>query len=264
MSNEIEQIVVALDSKLIRAQEAVFSKIKEAVTSCQEAGASEKLLRSIDDIGSEFKSFITEIRSCISDVKSLFADVHYKLDDQESYSRRNCILLHGIQETQNECVEDLVQTAVNSLKIPNWSLSVDMIDRCHRIGPKEKAVRPILVKFISYANRHKIWVNKKKCKGKKFYFTESLTKIRMALYKQCKENLPKASIWTNDGRIYILMEDGSKKVITNADQLKKIISSLEETDNNVEKVTKEDLELAINEETIQRTLRSSNKKAQNN
>ena len=54
------------------------------------------------------------------------------VDKQEQYSRRNCILIHGVKEMQNEDTDEVV---VNKLKSEmDLEISPGDIDRTHRIG----------------------------------------------------------------------------------------------------------------------------------
>ena len=68
----------------------------------------------------------------------------------------------------------------------NEKLDVDIIlrdlERTYRIGePKttREKTRPIIMKFVRYNDRNRVFRNKKKLKGQKISITESLTKIRM-------------------------------------------------------------------------------------
>ena len=54
------------------------------------------------------------------------------IDKQEQYSRRNCILIHGVKKNQNEDTDEVV---VNKLKSEmNIEIFSGNIDRTHRIG----------------------------------------------------------------------------------------------------------------------------------
>ena len=68
----------------------------------------------------------------------------------------------------------------------NEKLDVDIIlrdlERTYRIGePKttREKTRPIIMKFVRYNDRNRVFRNEKKLKGQKISITESLTKIRM-------------------------------------------------------------------------------------
>ena len=130
--------------------------------------------------------------------KSLTSDV----DELEQYSRRNCLLLHGVQENENENTDDIV------LKTMSEELDIEIkendLDRTHRIGNrnrKDGKPRAIIVKFTRYATRNKIYSNKKKLKGKNFLMTESLTSRRYHLLKEAQEKYGVKNVWTSDGRI---------------------------------------------------------------
>ena len=70
------------------------------------------------------------------------------IDQQGQYSRRNCLLIHGVEENSNEDTGKLV------LNIINNNLEIEVaIDRTHRLGDpkkKKKKVWPIIVKFVWY------------------------------------------------------------------------------------------------------------------
>ena len=81
--------------------------------------------------------------------KSLTSDV----DELEQYSRRNCLLLHGVQENENENTDDIV------LKTMSEELDIEIkendLDRTHRIGNrnrKDGKPQAIIVKFTHYAS----------------------------------------------------------------------------------------------------------------
>ena len=64
--------------------------------------------------------------------------------------------------------------------------------------------RPIIARFISYRQRKQIYDAKKKLKGQKTLVTESLTKSRYELFKQCRESFGVKNTWTVDGRVGVL------------------------------------------------------------
>ena len=133
--------------------------------------------------------------------KSLTSDV----DELEQYSRRNCLLCHGIQENENENTDDIV------LKTMSEELDIEIkendLDRTHRIGNRSrKDYKPcaIIVKYTRYAIQNKIYSNKRKSKWKNFLITESLTSRCYKLLKLAHEKY----VWTSDGRILFKQKDG--------------------------------------------------------
>ena len=140
----------------------------------------------------------------MSDPNTSVKNLENQLDRQEQYSRRNCILIHGITETQDENTDDI------SLRTINEHLELELtekeLDRTHRIGnPKSgnKRPRPIIVKFARYNIRRKIFVYEKRLKNSGISITESLTKGRMNFFKKQKTNLDNA--WTLMEECVIIM-----------------------------------------------------------
>ena len=130
--------------------------------------------------------------------KSLKSDV----DELEQYSRRNYLLLHGVQENKNENTDNIVlKTMSEELDI---KIEENDLDRTNRIGSRNKeAGKPpaIIVKFTRYAIQNKIYSNKKKLKGKNVLITESLTSRRYNFLKEAQEKYGVKNVWTSDGRI---------------------------------------------------------------
>ena len=60
------------------------------------------------------------------------------VDDIQQYSRRNCLLVHGLKKDKNESTDDLVLNLFNE----KLGVAVDnsMIDRSHRLGLKEDKI----------------------------------------------------------------------------------------------------------------------------
>ena len=88
------------------------------------------------------------------------------MEKQEQYSRRNCILLHGLKEEMNESTNDRV------LKLFREELNEDVLladlDRTHRIGKKSDSSSkppPVIVKFARCNIREKVFKSKKKTQG---------------------------------------------------------------------------------------------------
>ena len=83
------------------------------------------------------------------------------LDRQEQYSRRNCLLTHGLPESKNENTDELVIDTIKEKM--GEELEKDEIDRSHRLGaPKNNGKsRPIIIKFLRYYTRSRFYKKKK-------------------------------------------------------------------------------------------------------
>ena len=104
-----------------------------------------------------------------------------QVNRQEQYSRQNYIRIHGITEGNEENTDDL------ALKFFKEKLDIELtqrdLDRTHRISKNDKKnnrPRPVIVKFIRYNDRKKIFSKKKQLKISRISIAESLTKLRMS------------------------------------------------------------------------------------
>lgn len=178
----------------------------------------------------------TELSKSYANLEKKFKKLDDKLDDQEQYSRRNCILIHGIKETEDEnTTMEALNIFNNSMKL-NPIMHATYIDRSHRLGPRRMATdqpaangqkqkprpRPIIVKFISSNARVAVLKNKKKLKGSGILVTESLTVKRQQLLREAKSLESVEATWTIDGRIHCQLKNKKHVVITTKDDLNHI------------------------------------------
>ena len=125
-----------------------------------------------------------------------------EIDELEQYSRRNCLVIHDIKETEGECTDRIV------VKTFSEELGVNVIeedlDRGHRLGKAKRDDNwpwPIIVKFARYAVSSKVFSNKRKLKGKNLLITESLTVSRIKLSDEARKKYGVRNVWSYDGRI---------------------------------------------------------------
>ena len=131
-----------------------------------------------------------------------------EIDELEQYSRRNCLTLHGVNESNDENTNEIkIKTFSEELGV---KIKEDDIDTSHRLGkPKRKdsKPRPIIVKFARYAVRREIFINKRNLKGKRLLITESLTSSRMQLLGDAQTKYGIRNVWTSDGRVMVKEND---------------------------------------------------------
>ena len=119
---------------------------------------------------------ISKLEQRIKDLESENKGFSASIDELEQYSRRKCLLLHGIKE---ESKEDTGDVAIKSLS-QNADIELDKkdADRTHHAGKPSHSDRkpdPIITKFARYNVRRDVYSNKRKLKGKNFLITETLT-----------------------------------------------------------------------------------------
>ena len=107
------------------------------------------------------------------------------VEAMEQYSRRNCIIIHGLEQKQNE---DTDQLAINFFK-NRLKVNVDHrdLDRTHRLPSANK---PLIVKFARHNIKEKVYTDKTNLRGTKMLVTESLTRVRLRMHQKV-EKLPK-------------------------------------------------------------------------
>jgi hypothetical protein len=94
------------------------------------------------------------------------------------------------------------------------SVNPVLLGRAHRIGPHKASSdsypRPIIVRFLSYQERDKVWRSKKQLKGSGFLVTESLTAARKKVLQAAKDMLGPRNVWTQDGKIVMMRQNGTR------------------------------------------------------
>ena len=157
----------------------------------------------------EKEEIIKILEGKVNNLTETVAKLVKEADNHEQYSRRNCLLVHGLPENTLENTDDLAFTMFkNEMDIEMFS---DDIGRSHRIGKQKddpNKVRPAIDKLTRYNDRNKIFRNKKRLKGKKMLITESFTGLRMSKLKEARDEFGFRNVWSTDGRI-LYKEEGS-------------------------------------------------------
>ena len=132
-----------------------------------------------------FESWKKEKAVLISQITELKAEYELKFDEVEQYSRRSCLIMTCVKEGQEESTDKIVlDIFLNNLGV---RFDLSEIDRSHRLGPKKTDLdrnvsnRPIIIKFISYRSRQKVYKVKKKLKDSSYSIFDNLTKRRSSL-----------------------------------------------------------------------------------
>ena len=178
-------------------------KVTESLTSMSDRfDKFEEALKEKEDKIKELEDRINSLEEKNEDLITKNHDFCIKIDDLEQYSRRNCLLLHGVKEDDEENTDEIVlRTVAEEIGI---EINEQDIDRTHRLGKpnrKDGKPRPIIVKFTRYAVRNKVYTYKRNLKGKRLLITESLTAYRMKLLIEAQEKFGVKNVWTSDGRI---------------------------------------------------------------
>lgn len=199
--------------------ETIANKIKPDVTQ----SIYESVSTDISSINDEIKALRTEL----GHVKSEKNQLETRVEDAEQYSRRNCLLLHGVPENTGENTTSVVIGTINDRL--GLDLERNHLDRTHRLGrpkrPDDTKPRPIIIKFVSYTERSQVYATKRKLKGTSMLISENLTVKRMEIFRAARLMAKEGKIsstWTQDGRITVLTNQDRKVIIKSLPDLDKL------------------------------------------
>ena len=114
-----------------------------------------------------------------------------RVEEQEQYSRRVSLRIQGIPLPSTGSKEDCVKKVNDVFQKLDCGVTIDSIDRAHRIGPKIKSddgsppKQQMIVKFTSFRDRTKVYRARKKSDDVKIRL--DLTKKRIALLNKASE-----------------------------------------------------------------------------
>ncbi|KAI5635270.1 hypothetical protein NE865_11962 [Phthorimaea operculella] len=131
-------------------------------------------------LSADFLAFRTFVVASFGALQMQIEMLSADLDGMEMRSRRKMLLLHGVQESDDEdTVAAVISVAHKHLSLPE--LHAKDIRRAHRMGRLSTASnkpRPVLVKFVDTKTRDSAWMSKVGLKGTGITLSEFLTPRR--------------------------------------------------------------------------------------
>ncbi|XP_077989357.1 uncharacterized protein LOC144443689 [Glandiceps talaboti] len=192
----------------------------------------------------EFLSYFEAGGAVTSGIVSVFtvcnfcAELEKSQDEQDQYSRRENIEIHGIPEIQDERTDDITLAVLQPI-YPG--ITINDIQVTHRIGKQQqdrRRHRPIIVRFVNRRIRDKVYKDRKRMKHtttdklgyetkNNIYINENLTSRKRNLMKKAndrRKTLNYKFLWTQNGNIYTRKDQSSMSVvIRNEADLPKIV-----------------------------------------
>uniref|UniRef100_A0A147BIZ2 Myosin light chain kinase n=1 Tax=Ixodes ricinus TaxID=34613 RepID=A0A147BIZ2_IXORI len=156
----------------------------------------EKRLEAIEASTSKIKDLSRELNDTQGKLVHLEATVvklESKIDDLENRSRRNNLVIYGVEESNAETEQHLMEKVVEGFFKSKMSVEVKSLERIHRLGRVARGKpRPIILRFGNYNERQNVLRNAKKLKGTRIFINEDFSKnvrmIRKKLWESAKEN----------------------------------------------------------------------------
>lgn len=188
-----------------------------------------KLQGEISNLKEVVEGLAGELSKKDEEINKLMTTIHDGLDEREQYSRRNNIRFFGMQERDNEDTDTLILDLATRLKVP---LELYHIDRSHRVGKLGDKPRPIIVKFVSYAERSALFRSKKALKGTGITIREDLTKVRLDILKSAVSSYTNKAVWTNDGVIMVKVGNARPHRLKTEREFDKLLQRYPPSDNS--------------------------------
>lgn len=176
----------------------------------------------LQQLAKDFQQFKSVMRAAVNLLRAQIAHLSSLTDEMESRSRRKFLMFRGVKETAGENTGDIVCDIINSkLKLP---LTTKDIQFSFRLGTKTSdRPRPVLVKFASRDSRNEVWHSKKGLKDTTISLAEFLTPIRRRIFSEGRRLYGIRRCWSQDGVIFVKLDDGSPQRILSELQLKEFV-----------------------------------------
>ena len=158
-----------------------------------------------------------------------------KIDDQEQYSRRQCLRIKGFEVNENESTKDCEKIVKDYIKNLKVDIEDREYDRIHRIGKIQnnngKSVQSIIVKFKGFQSRTDVYRARSKNKDSKVKIRLDLTHRRSVLlekaYAKTEGNVKVKFVFADiNCSLCVHTSDGQWKYFNSMDEFERIICKL--------------------------------------
>ena len=177
----------------------------------------------------------------IETLKEELAETKAQLNNLEQYSRRLCLDVSGIPETDNEDTDRLI---MDTAKLAGVEIRKEDIDRSHRVGAvKPGKTRTLLVRFVSYAKREAFYGARRRLRqpqsfegssvtaavASKVFVADNLTRENQFILFKARQYRKEGKIfsaWSDVGKLKVRLREGSSTtVIRSLDDLQQLVES---------------------------------------
>ena len=152
------------------------------------APKTQELQAEIDELRAEIKLIkdtqnknIEELQQEVQRLRAANATLHKKCEDLnekaislELYSRRENLIFDGIKMHDNEdCWIKIKKILTNKLNLDHEYVEQLKIQRCHKLSEnKKKKTQRIIVRFLLFEDREKVWAERSSLSGSEIYINE--------------------------------------------------------------------------------------------
>ncbi|XP_065292009.2 uncharacterized protein [Dermacentor albipictus] len=191
--------------EMLQNQKEILSKISEIqqkqvsselnITQIQSKLVDiEKKLQSMDQI----ENRLTKVESCVETLDVHVAALRRQTEDLDNRSRRNNLIIRGVEEEDSETDEILMKKVNEEIIGGILKQKLNSIERIHRLGKKIPGqIRPIIFRVTDFRDKVRILSNCRKLRGTQFSINEDFSKrvveIRKKLWKSSEEERMKGA-----------------------------------------------------------------------
>ena len=224
--DKITGVTKQLDGLLLEDITPPWAKIliqcmSQLVDAVKDFNALSDRVKKLEDINAVRDRVVETLQNENKELKAKILSARQVADNNEQKSRTQCLLIHGIEESDEENTDQICLSVI--AKDVGVDISIGDIARSHRTGPKKSQTtrrtkpRPIIVRFTCIRKRMEVFYNKKNLRGNKAVITESLTAMRLELLNKAKTKYGYRNVWTSEGRIFTKCDNKLIHISSDAD-----------------------------------------------
>ncbi|CAN8029883.1 unnamed protein product, partial [Ixodes persulcatus] len=156
---------------------------------------TDKRLTSIEEKLESFSRTVERVDDCEHAVNNLnhqVATLMSKIDDLENRSRRNNLIVYGVNERETETPNSLREFVLTGIFEEKLGVKVSSLERIHRLGKKTpNKTRPVILRLFDFNEKMELLRNAKKFKETKISVSEDFSlkvqNIRKQLWATVKD-----------------------------------------------------------------------------
>ena len=171
--NKLSDKIDDVNTNIIDIKNDLILKLETAQNT---ANTALKIAEESKAISLDLKEEMNKIVNYCETLKTENINLKQNVNQLDNYSRRNNLVIGGIEEKDNEQCENLVRTFFkDKLKLDSNSVNHMRIVGCHRLGKQfghRGRPRSIIVRFLDYNDRHIVWMAKKNINDKTLSINE--------------------------------------------------------------------------------------------
>ena len=171
--NKLSDKIDDVNTNIIDIKNDLILKLETAQNT---ANTALKIAEESKAISLDLKEEMNKILNYCETLKTENINLKQNVNQLDNYSRRNNLVIGGIEEKDNEQCEKLVRPFFkDKLKLDSNSVNHMRIVGCHRLGKQfghRGRPRSIIVRFLDYNDRHIVWMAKKNINDKTLSINE--------------------------------------------------------------------------------------------